>query len=43
MAPHDTDQLLARALGNDLQTATVRLVAGALVAAAVVALIVKLL
>ena len=43
MNPHEVDVRLARVLGEDLQTATFRLVVGALVAAAVLALVVRLL
>jgi hypothetical protein len=43
LTPVATDRLLARWLGDDLQTATMRLVGGALAAAAIVALAVWLL
>lgn len=43
MAPAETDQLLARLLGDTLQTATMRLVAGALIAAAAVGLLLRLI
>jgi hypothetical protein len=43
LAPHDLDELLVRLLGDDLETATFRVVGFALIGAAVVALLVKLL
>ncbi len=43
MAPGEIDDLLARYLGGDLQQATLRLVGGAVVAAAVAAVIVAIL
>jgi hypothetical protein len=43
VAPSETDLLLARYLGDNLQTATIRLIGGALGAAAIIALIVWLI
>ena len=43
MVPHETDAMLARVLGDNLQAATFRLVVGAVAVSAVVALIVWLI
>ncbi len=43
MTPSDSDAMLAHYLGDNLQTATIRLIGGALALAAVIALFVRLI